>query len=113
MIFVNRMIVINKYLVPKGYIGITLYPFVLLKDEQLRRYTTLITHESIHLQQQLELLVIPFYLLYVSEFLLKLLYYKNWTTAYKNISFEREAFANEKDLNYLKLRPFWSFMKFY
>ncbi len=113
MIFVDRMILINKYVVPKGYVGITLYPFVLLRDENMRFNTTLINHESIHLQQQLELLVIPFYLLYVSEFLLKLLYYKNWTTAYQNISFEREAYTNEKDLNYLKLRPFWSFMKFY
>ena len=32
--------------------------------------------------------------------------------AYKTISFEREAYAKEKDLNYLKSRPFWNFINF-
>jgi hypothetical protein len=31
--------------------------------------------------------------------------------AYRNISFEREAYANEKDLDYLKRRSFFGFLK--
>lgn len=33
--------------------------------------------------------------------------------AYKNISFEREAYKNENDPNYLKSRPFWNFKNFF
>lgn len=34
------------------------------------------------------------------------LQYKNHYQAYRNISFEREAFTNKKDLDYLKKRSF-------
>ncbi|MFD2915535.1 hypothetical protein [Psychroserpens luteus] len=70
-------------------------------------------HEKIHLRQQLELLVIPFYVFYVVEFSIRLIQYKKWYLAYQNISFEREAFTKEKDLNYLKSRSFWSFRNYF
>ncbi|MGK0254765.1 MAG: hypothetical protein ACI9OE_002275, partial [Mariniflexile sp.] len=38
--------------------------------------------------------------------------YKKWHLAYRNISFEREAYANEMYLDYLKQRKFWSFLKY-
>ncbi len=69
-------------------------------------------HERIHLRQQIELLVVPFYVWYGLEFLLRLLQYRNRRKAYYNISFEREAYGNEKDLNYLKQRSFWNFLKY-
>ncbi|WP_323788359.1 hypothetical protein [Psychroserpens sp.] len=105
------MILISKYLVPKGYVGITIFPFVFLKHKHLKTDINLVNHEKIHLRQQLELLIIPFYLWYGIEFFIRLIVYKNWNEAYKNISFEREAFSNEKDLNYLKSRPFLNFIK--
>ena len=49
---------------------------------------------------------------YGIEFLIRLIQYKNRHKAYRNISFEREAYANEKDLDYLKSRPFWGFSRF-
>ncbi|MEX0995648.1 MAG: hypothetical protein WDZ45_01210 [Flavobacteriaceae bacterium] len=67
-------------------------------------------HERIHLRQQLELLILPFYLWYGLEFLLRLLYFRNRYKAYRNISFEREAYSNEADLYYLKRRKFWAFI---
>ncbi len=67
-------------------------------------------HEKIHLRQQIELLVIPFYMFYTIEFVIRLIQYNSWYLAYQNISFEREAYVKEKDLNYLKSRPFWSFV---
>lgn len=109
----NIMILITKYLLPKGYIGLTLFPFIILKFEGLRSDTVLINHEKIHLRQQLELLVLPFFFIYIVEFLIRLLQYRSWKLAYRNISFEREAYGNEKDLDYLKTRPFWNFFKFY
>jgi hypothetical protein len=35
--------------------------------------------------------------------------YKNGFLAYKNIVFEREAYANESDLSYLRQRKFFGF----
>lgn len=72
----------------------------------------LLNHERIHLRQQIELLVIPFYLWYGIEFVVRFFQYKNWDKAYRTISFEREAYDNESDLEYLKKRKFWRFWKF-
>ena len=105
------MLLVFKYLVPKGYTAITIYPFIVLKHKRQKDDMILINHEKIHLRQQLELLVIGFYLWYFIEFLLRLIKFKNWYRAYLNISFEREAYKNENDLNYLKSRSFWSFFK--
>ncbi|CAH8285342.1 hypothetical protein EV196_10128 [Mariniflexile fucanivorans] len=106
------MILISKYLVPKGYLGLTCYPFVFLKTEDLKLDSVLINHEKIHLRQQIEMLVFPFYIIYGIEFVIRFMQYKNWHTAYKNISFEREAYINEGHLDYLKQRKFWDFLKY-
>ena len=106
------MILFSKYLVPKGYTGITIYPFVFLKHRKLKNDVILINHEKIHLRQQIELLIIPFYIIYLLEFFIRLLQYRKWYVAYRNISFEREAYRNENDLDYLKSRPFMKFLSF-
>jgi len=106
------MILISKYMVPSGYTGLAIFPFVFLKNRELKMDKILINHEKIHLRQQLELLIILFYIVYLLEFLIRLIQYRNWKRAYKNISFEREAYSNEKDLNYLKSRSFWKFLKY-
>lgn len=106
------MILFSKYLVPKGYTRITIYPFVFLKHKKLKNDTVLINHEKIHLRQQIELLIVPFYIVYLLEFIVRLIKYRNWYVAYRNISFEREAYNNENDLNYLKSRSFWKFVKY-
>ncbi len=106
------MIVVSNILVPKGYVGMAIFPFVFLKHRKLRANKSLINHEKIHLRQQLELLIIPFHLWYVFEFIFRLIQHKRWKPAYKNISFEREAYENENDLNYIKSRPFWKFIKY-
>ena len=104
-------IIVFKYLLPKGYRGITLFPFIFLLRKEDRLNLILVNHEKIHIRQQLELLIIPFFIWYGFEFLVRLFQFKNWKTAYRNISFEREAYAKEKDLDYLKKRPFWAFLK--
>lgn len=106
------MIFISKYLVPRGYTGMAVFPFVFLKSKGLRGDKQLLNHEKIHLRQQLELFILPFYLFYTLEFLVRLVQFKNGQKAYRNISFEREAFANENRLDYLNNRPFWSFLKY-
>ena len=106
------MILISKYIVPKGYTGIALFPFIFLGHPKLKLNKVLINHEKIHLRQQLELLIILFYVWYALEFLIRLMQFKNWNMAYKNISFEREAYEKEFDFNYLKHRRFWNFLKY-
>ncbi len=107
------MIFISKYMVPKGYTGIAIFPFIFLKYSSLKEDVVLLNHEKIHLRQQLELLIIPFYILYFLEFIVRFIRWRNWQQAYRNISFEREAYVNEKDLHYLKSRSFWNFIKYY
>jgi len=107
------MIFYSKYLVPRGYLGIAIFPFIILRKRSLLKNWYLINHEKIHLRQQIELLIIPFYIIYGFEFLVRLVQYRSWKLAYLNISFEREAYINEKNLNYLKSRPFLSFIKYF
>ena len=64
----------------------------------------IINHERIHDAQQRELLWIPFYILYVLEWLWRLILYRNHHKAYRNISFEREAYSHGHDFGYLSRR---------
>lgn len=106
------MIRISKWFVPKGYRGITLFPFIFLAKADFSRDATLVRHEKIHLKQQAELLIILFYFWYGVEFLVRFLQYKNKSVAYRNISFEREAFAQEHSCDYLKKRPFFAWVNY-
>ncbi|SRR5690606_12152765 len=92
--------------------AITIFPFIFLKYSSDRDNKILINHERIHILQAIELLIIPFYVLYLLEFSLRLIQYRNFTRAYLNISFEREAYENEHNLNYLKSRKLFSFWKY-
>lgn len=89
-----------------------LFPFVLVKEKHLADNEILMNHELIHIRQQLELLILPFYLWYGMEYFIRLAQYKNHYQAYRNISFEREAYQNQKKCNYLKNRKLWSFIRY-
>jgi hypothetical protein len=106
------MVFVSKYLVPKGFRGITLFPFIFLREAKDKSNTILIHHERIHLRQQLELLIFPFYLVYFLEWFVKLCYYRDRRKAYLNLSFEREAYQNESNLDYLKKRKWFQFLQY-
>lgn len=99
------MKVIYNNIIPfKGFAAINLFG-VLFARKGVKLSDVLINHESIHTAQMKELAYIPFYLIYGIEYLYNLFKYKfDSHTAYRNISFEKEAYANEKDLEYLKTR---------
>jgi hypothetical protein len=88
--------------------GMTLYPFILVAHRQLLKNKIFINHEHIHLRQQIELLIVPFYILYACNYLFNRVYYREHDNAYRNIVFEREAYANEANLQYLKARKLWA-----
>ena len=105
-------LIVTKYLIPKGYRGLAFFPFVFVKHRLDKANEVFVNHERIHLRQQLEMLVIPFFIWYFIEFCLRCIQYKNFDLGYRNISFEREGYANENDLDYLKRRTFWAFLKY-
>ncbi len=107
------ILIVNKYLLGKGFKGISLWPFIILRDKEDAGDAVFLNHERIHLKQQLELFILPFYLIYLSEFLIRYILYRNARKAYYNISFEREAYRNEFDLHYFKRRKFWAFRKYF
>jgi len=107
------VIIVSKYIVPKGYLGLTIFPFIFLKWKNLSLNKTLVNHEMIHLRQQVELLILPFYLFYIIEFLIRYVKLKDWKTAYRSISFEKEAYKNDSNLKFLKKRPFWNFIHYF
>jgi hypothetical protein len=96
--------------------GIAIFPYVILRERYrdsedefwVKANKKTINHESIHFQQALELGVIPFYLLYVLEWMFKLPFYGK--EAYYEISFEKEAYENEKDLDYLNDRKRYNWL---
>ncbi|WP_418499795.1 hypothetical protein [Flagellimonas sp.] len=106
------MIVVFRHFFYKNYVGLSLWPFIILKEDSLKDDTVLINHERIHLQQQRELLIVPFYLLYISEWLIRTVLYMDSYRAYQNISFEREAYANEADMQYLSKRKIFGFLNY-
>ena len=106
------MILIFKHLFYRNYVGLSLWPFIILKDDALKKDEVLINHEKIHLRQQSELLILPFYLFYILEWLIRTILYLDSYRAYQNISFEREAYANEKNPKYLAERRPFSFLDY-
>lgn len=93
--------------------AMALYPFILLKNKAQKQDQILINHEKIHLQQQLELLILPFYMLYLINYLINLFKYKNHYLAYFNIVFEKEAYHYETELKYLSDRKRYNWINFY
>lgn len=81
--------------------AITLYPYIFIKDEG---NPTVINHEKIHLMQQRELWLVGFYFLYILYWLIGKVKGMSNTGAYHAIPFEREAYANDEDEEYLKNR---------
>ncbi len=76
-----------------------------VRNRQLHISPEMLNHEKIHTAQMRELGYIFFYIIYLFEWLIRLMFKGN---AYRSISFEREAYAHVSDLNYLRSRKFWA-----
>ena len=90
--------------------GMALFPFLLVKCKSPSK--VLINHERIHFKQQIELFILPFYIWYVIEYLIHRISGQTPEYAYRNISFEKEAYENDDDLQYLEKRKLWAFWKY-
>ena len=119
-------IIRNKYIPFPGFKAINLFGVLFVKNNAKIDDVT-INHEAIHSKQFIELMILfavvtvfirwwmplfsPlfFYIWYVIEWLIRLFKKGN---AYKNISFEREAYANEGDASYLNGRYWFNFLRY-
>ncbi|WP_229676814.1 hypothetical protein [Pedobacter psychrotolerans] len=91
--------------------GMAIFPFILLKHVKLKQDQSIINHEKIHLRQQLELLILPFYILYLINYFINLIRYQEHHKAYLNIVFEKEAYHNELNMEYLIKRNWYGWIR--
>jgi hypothetical protein len=93
--------------------GMALFPFILVKSQALKQDAVLVRHETIHLKQAAELLVIPFYILYLFNYIINRFQYPGHYRAYYEIVFEREAYQNERKHDYLITRKVWAWRSYF
>jgi hypothetical protein len=109
------MIIVSRFLL-RIFTGsfasaITLWPFVIVREKGQLKNQVLINHEKIHLRQQIELLIIFFYLWYGLEYLFYRLKGFNSKLAYRSIRFEKEAYQFESDGEYLNYRKCYAYVR--
>lgn len=99
------MRVIENDIIPfRGFTAINICGIVFARRESWcklngLRQDAVLQHESIHTAQMLELGFLGFYIAYFCEWAYRLIFHTK--TAYRGISFEREAYDHEHDYGYL------------
>jgi hypothetical protein len=94
-----------SYVAPIEIFALSFGPFVFCRDE-LPDQTR--THETIHYHQQLELLFVFQWLLYVVFWVVGLVRHRSGSISYYENPFEIEAYNNDHDANYLEKRSLWA-----
>jgi hypothetical protein len=114
MLIISPRLISFLTLGSKDVTAMAIWPFIIGKSEEVRRDEVLLNHERIHLRQQGEMLLIFFLLWYLLEYLyFRFLKKYSHFQAYKSISFEREAYQKDRDLQYLSHRPMWASFRFF
>ncbi len=95
----------SKIIPFRGFTALNLFGVIFIRkdagltDAQLSK---VLAHEAIHTAQMKELLYVFFYIAYFFEWLVRL--FTDTKTAYRSISFEKEAYAHQSDTGYLDIR---------
>ena len=105
----SRVPVLLSYFAPINIRAISLGCWVWCR-ETLSEATK--RHETTHFQQQLELLFVGFYVLYLTFWLWGLMKYRDGKKSYFEIPFEREAYRNEVNADYLATRPRYNWVRY-
>ncbi len=106
----SMKIIYTHLILPKKFEAINLLGIIFVRKDVVLTQTIL-NHEQIHTAQIKELGYLFFYLFYLSEWFIKL--FKYGSKSYYNISFEREAYANDKNPDYLKNRKKRAFTSYF
>lgn len=104
-------IIENRFIPPNGYKGMNVCGLLFVRKGVIMREVDY-NHESIHTVQWRELLYLGFLVLYVGDFLCKLIRYRKWYKAYRCIVFEREAYDNQWNPQYLESRTAFAWKKY-
>jgi hypothetical protein len=113
MLIISPRLISLLTLGSKDVTAMAIWPFIIGKSEEVQRDEVLLNHERIHLRQQGEMLLIFFLFWYLLEYLYYRFFRKfGHLKAYRSISFEREAYQQEKRLDYLSLRPAWASLRY-
>lgn len=102
------MRVIENNILPfPGFLAISLFGIVFVRKKEWGESTEkyrrkVLNHEAIHTAQMKELLYVGFYILYLLEWIYRIIV--DTHSAYRRISFEREAYMHQSDDNYLNDR---------
>lgn len=100
-------IVYNKIIPFKGFKCINIFGVLFVREGCFMSDIDY-NHEAIHTAQMKELLYIGFYILYLAEWVWYLVRLRNTNVAYHAISFEREAYKHENEIEYLKTRKIFN-----
>lgn len=92
------MIIYNSK-IPKlfEYEGMTIFLFIFISYSKEDCPKWLIQHEQMHIQQQKDWWYIPYYIVYIWDYLKNRIKGMNHNDAYRNIRFEIEACEKEND----------------
>ena len=91
-----------------GFKAINLFGFLFVRSKA-KISDIDINHEAIHTAQMKELLYIFFYIWYGIEWLGR--WIVDTDNAYKKLLFEREAYNNQDNLDYLKTRKHYAWLR--
>ena len=124
------MKIIRNNIIPfPGFKAINLFGVLFVRSNAKIDDATL-NHEAIHSRQFTELMILfaiasvfvrwwlplfaPlfFYVWYAVEWLIHLIRFRSTYIAYRRISFEREAYTHQGDVNYLPKRTWFSFLNY-
>ena len=94
-------IIYNNIIPFPGFAAINLFGVLFARKKYRPLPETTINHESSHTEQMKELLYVGFYLCYLIEWMVRLFMKGN---AYRNISFEREAYNCQHISGYVQIR---------
>lgn len=100
----------NRFIPFKGFRAINLLGILFVRKEA-RIDSVMMNHEEIHTQQMQELLFVFFYLLYLIEWCIRLIVYRDRKKAYRCLSFEREAYDNQDDVFYSYKRKRYAWLR--
>ena len=104
----SKVPVFLSYFTPITIGAITIGPFVFSRGEMSEETKN---HETIHWQQYIETGILGFILLYYLFYGINLIRYRDGKKAYYMIPFEKEAYDNDMNLDYLKTRKRFSWLK--
>lgn len=119
----------------KGFEAMTIWPFLFIRKDMAWAFNTIgENHESIHGAQQREMLAVGavitiilfllgcswwslltlpvFFWWYIIEWFVRFIMYSTQTEAYRNISFEQEAYLNESDFHFLSKRKCFGWVRY-